>query len=430
MRLRYLMTTAMETFTTLPLSHQASHGSNPFTSPSQVAKLFVPHLERYLSSNPSVRFLIITFPLASLSSMIALRSLLGTEAMKVAMLSNPRSSTPTLQPVGSNSAINKPSNEATIALNSRKRVPLSRLGNSKAQALLGNEQIPKPIGLKKSANGLMQMSRSSLDSEDLAERPDFTLEITSMQDSEIVERAVDELVHKVRKVLIEKSSIYGSAVPPSPHFAIANWSAATAPGGRHSRASSAHSPTSSTSSHGSRGLGLARKLTRETNEAVISPATFARARGHELMSSLSRTFSQSQRPSPAHLNARSPNKKADRESGDWQKMYLSMGEDLENFTLNRPADSSRQSVRHTASTQSSHLTSKPISPNKDRSDSRATNTSHLDSGSEEEGGEEDTEDDEQLFLPRQGQGVGNRQMRGMLPVKRDIGKALRMLGIT
>ena len=398
---------------------------SPFTSPTQLAKLFVPHLERYLSSNPSVRFLIITFPSASLSSMIALRNLLGQEAMKVAMLSNPRSSTPTSQSVGSDKAINKLSNEATIALNSRKRVPLSRLGNSKAQALLGNDQVPKPIGLKKSVNGMMQLSRSSLDSEDAAERADFTLETTSAQDSEAVERATDDLIHKIRQVLIEKNSIYGSAVPPSPHFAIANWSAATAPGGRHS-------PTSSTSSRGSR--GLTKKLAKSSVDDGVSPilpATFGRARGHELLNNnfLSRSDSRMQRSSPPQLEPRSDNR-AERESGEWQKMYLSMGEDLEDFSLARTetAQSAAQAAhRPSPSPQPSHFVSQPRittpEPLNERSDSRATNTSHLESDSEED----ESEDDEQLFLPRQGQ--GNRGMRGGLPVRRDIGKALRMLGI-
>lgn len=405
MRTRYLMTTAMETFTTLPLSHQALQTSNPFTSPDKLAKLFVPHLERYLSSNPSFRFLIITFPSGSLSSMIALRNLLGVEVMKVAMISNPRPSTP-IQSTPSSQAINKLSNEATIALNSRKRVPLSRLGNSKAQALLGNEQIPKPIGLKKSTSPLSQLGRSSQDDSEQQDRPDFVLEITSVLDKELVDRGVDDFVHKIRTVLIERNSIYGSAIPISPQFAIANWSAANAPPGRHS-------PTSSISSSRRKG----RKLTKQPSiDAGTSPATFGRSRGHELtQNGLSRTYSQAQRGSPQHLDTRMTDNRASRESGEWQKLYLEMGEGLEDFTLNGP----------TNSPQPFHFASKPTSPDNDRSDSR---TSRLDSDSEEESDEDEYDEELHRFLPRQGQGdrVG---MRAGVPAKRDIGKALRMLGI-
>lgn len=402
------MTTAMETFTTLPLSQQKS---NPFTSPNQLAQLFVTHLERYLSSNPSVRFLIITFPSGSISSMIALRNLLGADAMKVAMLSNSRSSTP-IQSIPSSGAINKLSNEATIALNSRKRVPLSRLGNSKAQALLGNEQIPKPISTKKSSNVLSKTSRSSMDEEDQQSRPDFLLEITSAHDKETLDRSIDDFTHKIRTVLIEKNPVYGSAVPLSPQFAIANWSAATAPG--------RHSPTSSTSSAGSRG----RKLTKQSSiDTGISPATFGRARGIEL----GRTFSQAQRNSPTHLDTRVAGNRASRESGEWQKLYLEMGETLDDFTLDRSA-SSPQSSRHAPSPQQpSHFTSQrtTLENNKERSDSRAT---MLDSDSEEDEEDEDSEEELRLYLPRQGH--GNRAaFRAGMPPKRDIGKALRMLGI-
>lgn len=404
------MTTAMETFTTLPLSQQKS---NPFTSPDQLAQLFVTHLERYLSSNPSVRFLIITFPSGSISSMIALRNLLGADAMKVAMLSNPRSPTP-IQSIPISGAINKLSNEATIALNSRKRVPLSRLGNSKAQALLGNEQIPKPIGLKKSSNLLSKTARSSMDEEEQQSRPDFLLEITSAHGEEALDRSIDDFTHKIRTVLIENNPVYGSAVPLSSQFAIANWSAATAAG--------RHSPTSSTSSAGSKG----RKLTKQASiDPGISPATFGRARGL----GLGRTFSQAQqRSSPTHLDTCVSDNRASRESGEWQKLYLEMGETLDDFTLNRSA-TSPQCSRHVPSPQQpSHFTSQRTTPenNKERSDSRAT---MLDSDSEGDEEDEDSEEELRLYLPRQGH--GNRAaFRAGIPPKRDIGKALRMLGIT
>ncbi len=392
----------METFTTLPLSHQALHNSNPFSSPDKLAKLFIPHLERYLSSNPSVRFLIITFPSSSLNSMTALRSLLGS-TMKVAMVSGSLSS-PFGSTHGNSSSpkTNKLSNEATLALNSRKRVPLSRLGNSKAQALLGNEAIPKPMAFKKSSAISSQSSRTSLEDKLQGEEIDFALALPAEKTKLLIERSIDEFVEGILNALIDKDPIYASSVLMAPQLAIANWSAATP-----STSSRQHSPNSSISSS-SKGRRLTKQRTADTDTAP--------PKGILRTTSISQTRSQASNDSRA-----SPQKpvtfeappRNNTDSGEWQKLYLEIGEGLDNFSLGASAPWATHSAANSASTSA---------PNKNRKYAMKSRFNY-DSDTDDE------EEMEEMFLPRQGQSTGRGEMRTGTPGKRDIGKALRMLGI-
>lgn len=72
---------AMQAFTSQPLSLQA--GENPFSQPELLAALLVPHLEAYLSSNGSPSILILHFPDSYLSTILALRDLVGPQLFKV-----------------------------------------------------------------------------------------------------------------------------------------------------------------------------------------------------------------------------------------------------------------------------------------------------------------------------------------------------------
>src|SRR5271170_7663812 len=73
---------AMQAFTSQPLSRQT--GENPFSQPSLLATLLIPHLETYLSSNDSTSLLILHYPICHLSTVLALRDLLGPRLLKVA----------------------------------------------------------------------------------------------------------------------------------------------------------------------------------------------------------------------------------------------------------------------------------------------------------------------------------------------------------
>ena len=79
---RFLVIYAMQTFTSQPLSLQA--GENPFSQPSLLATLLIPHLETFLSSSCPTRLLILHYPVSHLSTVLALRDLLGPQLLKVA----------------------------------------------------------------------------------------------------------------------------------------------------------------------------------------------------------------------------------------------------------------------------------------------------------------------------------------------------------
>lgn len=76
----------MQAFTAQPLTKQTQ--GNPFSDPSLLAALIIPHLETYLSANPDVRFLIIQYPAEHLSTVLALQKLLGAEMMKIVGIVN------------------------------------------------------------------------------------------------------------------------------------------------------------------------------------------------------------------------------------------------------------------------------------------------------------------------------------------------------
>lgn len=59
---------------------------SPFTDPTTLANLILPHLETYLSAHPDVRFLIIEFVVEHLPTVLALRRLIGSELFKVASI--------------------------------------------------------------------------------------------------------------------------------------------------------------------------------------------------------------------------------------------------------------------------------------------------------------------------------------------------------
>ncbi|KAI0390065.1 hypothetical protein F5Y17DRAFT_85695 [Xylariaceae sp. FL0594] len=80
--LRYLVATAMQTFTTQRLARQA-HG-NPFSNPEQLATLVVPHLETYLAAHSTVRFLLLEYPAEHLPTILAMQQVVGADLLKVA----------------------------------------------------------------------------------------------------------------------------------------------------------------------------------------------------------------------------------------------------------------------------------------------------------------------------------------------------------
>ncbi|QSZ34510.1 hypothetical protein DSL72_006104 [Monilinia vaccinii-corymbosi] len=90
--LRFLIANAMQTFMSQPLLSRKD--LDPMSDPKLLAELIVPHLEQYLATSSSVRFLVLSFPFDKISTVIALRSILGSNLVKVAGVLDTLSSDP------------------------------------------------------------------------------------------------------------------------------------------------------------------------------------------------------------------------------------------------------------------------------------------------------------------------------------------------
>jgi hypothetical protein len=72
----------MQTFSMLPFIDQGT--CDPLSDPILLATLLIPHLEAYLSTNTSIRLLVLIYPSTHLSTVMALRTLLGQDTLKIA----------------------------------------------------------------------------------------------------------------------------------------------------------------------------------------------------------------------------------------------------------------------------------------------------------------------------------------------------------
>jgi hypothetical protein len=72
----------MQTFLMLPFIDQGT--CDPLSDPTLLATLLIPYLEAYLSTNTSVRLLVLIYPSTHLSTVMALRTLLGQDTLKIA----------------------------------------------------------------------------------------------------------------------------------------------------------------------------------------------------------------------------------------------------------------------------------------------------------------------------------------------------------
>ncbi|OLN92214.1 hypothetical protein CCHL11_01594 [Colletotrichum chlorophyti] len=81
---RYLIATAMQSFTAQPLANQTQ--DNPFTNSYLLATLIIPHLETYFSAHSGVRFLLLEYPPDHLATVLALQKLVGVDLLKVAQV--------------------------------------------------------------------------------------------------------------------------------------------------------------------------------------------------------------------------------------------------------------------------------------------------------------------------------------------------------
>ncbi|KAH7040438.1 uncharacterized protein B0I36DRAFT_310685 [Microdochium trichocladiopsis] len=79
--LRYLIASAMQTFTAQPLANQTT--DNPFTNSLLLATLIIPFLEMYLAAHADTRFLLLEYPPEHLTTVLALQRLIGVDLLKV-----------------------------------------------------------------------------------------------------------------------------------------------------------------------------------------------------------------------------------------------------------------------------------------------------------------------------------------------------------
>jgi len=190
------------------------------------------------------------------------------------------------------------SNEATIALNSRRRVPLAKLGAAKAASLLGNEDVPKPYSHKRQKTLARRMSEEADE-----ELPDFCLnaEISShgLEARKALEIDMTEFVQCIRRFLAQKNDIYTAPEPGA--ATIANWNAAVV---ASNTVQISHSPSSSTESQ-----------RRKNKLRKAQPGTSGQALGKEIFKTVD--FEQrSERRS---------------NSGDWTHLYLALDGVGDNF---------------------------------------------------------------------------------------------------
>ncbi|KFY31174.1 hypothetical protein V493_01350 [Pseudogymnoascus sp. VKM F-4281 (FW-2241)] len=76
----YFISHVMQSHSRQMLIQQAS---NPFKNPEHMAVIITRLMEIYLAGNPSIRFLIITYPMHHLSLMLALRDHIGVDVFKI-----------------------------------------------------------------------------------------------------------------------------------------------------------------------------------------------------------------------------------------------------------------------------------------------------------------------------------------------------------
>lgn len=132
----------MQTFTSQSLSLQA--GGNPFSQPSLLAELIIPHLESYRSTVDPQDLLVLQFPASHFSTVIALRELLGSDTLQVACIVD----------VSVTSSKQSPRGSSYPVVSSRKRTstrPSGRLSSSSVYNRISSNQTPRASAIVKSS---------------------------------------------------------------------------------------------------------------------------------------------------------------------------------------------------------------------------------------------------------------------------------------
>ncbi|KAH8820436.1 hypothetical protein F5884DRAFT_49259 [Xylogone sp. PMI_703] len=204
--LRYLVANVLQT-----AEEQSKRtGVRPWSNTKALATMLVPHLEAYLASNPMIGLLILHYPITHLSTVLALRKLIGADLFKVAGILDGLSSEPSFddQPatilssdlsfrtrsifqrgrtdsIHSHYTSNSFSTRSTSQLPAHLRNRLSVISLSKADYLIPSTASPAEIKtlLSSIAQGLIE--RSSFYTPDPESSPAFCKPAPPIPDSPI-----------------------------------------------------------------------------------------------------------------------------------------------------------------------------------------------------------------------------------------------------
>lgn len=210
--IRYLIATAMQSHTMLPLAAQSV--ANPFGNPMTLATSLVPPLETYLSVNHSVRFLVLTYPASHLATVISLRKILGSDLLKVsgiidALASDPPSFAGRASPPPPLTLL---SNEGAASLNNRTKPAMSIGSFARTRAELARQA---------SAAHAYSISNASSKRSSSQTDPSFSFaKANHLLPSTATDAEIATFLSSIWKNLIEKSAWYAPE-PPSPVTATA-----------------------------------------------------------------------------------------------------------------------------------------------------------------------------------------------------------------
>jgi hypothetical protein len=194
--LRYLIANVMQSFSSLSLTTQSTF--NSLSNPALLATLLVPHIEAYLAANTTIRLLILHYPSHHLTTVFALRNLLGSDLLKIAGILDSLSSDPPSIIYRPQTSTNPLSNDA---ISSRSQTCLNSLNTLQHRA-----SIASHISTFSTTNPTPQKTDSGIS----FSKANYLLPSTAT-DAEIT-----TFLSSIWESLVEKSTFYDPEPEPKP----------------------------------------------------------------------------------------------------------------------------------------------------------------------------------------------------------------------
>ncbi|RFU33583.1 hypothetical protein B7463_g2754, partial [Scytalidium lignicola] len=197
--LRYFVANVLQT-----AEEQSKRTSaRPWSNPKALATMLVPHLEAYLASNPMIGLLILHYPITHLSTVLALRKLIGADLFKVAGILDGLASEPSFEDQPTTLLSTDPASRAAQIIFQRSRT--DSIHNHYTQSSFSTRSTSQP-------NSLPAHLRNRLSVISLS-KADYLLPSTASP----IE--IKSLLSSISQALIERSSFYTPEPEPSPIFA-------------------------------------------------------------------------------------------------------------------------------------------------------------------------------------------------------------------